>query len=137
MDGNQQDSDQQARLDLIIHPLRLRIIRLLEGRERTISEIGEILVHIPQATLYRHINKLQQGGIIQIMAERAVRGAKERTYALVGDGIYLRQRPLELNRKELIEFTGRLEELLDSYSDRLPAADRELRLFSGLIIPEV
>lgn len=68
--------------DLILHPVRMRIILALTGSRRTSQELAEILNDVPQATLYRHINRLAQAGIIQVVEERPVRGTVEKVYAV-------------------------------------------------------
>ncbi len=68
--------------DLILHPVRLRIIQALSGRSLTPQQLAETLSDVPQATLYRHINKLAEGGILAVVAERRVRGTLEKVYSL-------------------------------------------------------
>jgi DNA-binding transcriptional ArsR family regulator len=76
------------RADLVIHPVRLRIIlAFARGRRLTAREVAEILADVPQATLYRHIERLYRGGALAIAAERRIRGAVERTYVLAEGGV--------------------------------------------------
>lgn len=78
------------RTDLILHPLRMRIIQsLLIDRQLTAQQIGALLPDVPQATLYRHLQKLVQGGVVAVVDERPVRGAIERRYALARGGASL------------------------------------------------
>jgi predicted transcriptional regulator len=70
------------KFETIIHPVRLRIIRLLQNDPMTTVEIGNRLSDIPQATLYRNIDKLIKTGFIKITEEKKVRGAIERTLVL-------------------------------------------------------
>ena len=72
--------------ELIIHPVRLRILRLLSDRRMTVEDIHRRLGDIPIATLYRHINALTEGGAIAVAEERRVRGTMERHYALAPGG---------------------------------------------------
>lgn len=69
-------------LELIIHPIRSRIIRLLAKRELTTEQIGKLLSDIPQATLYRNIKKLYDNQVIRITKEEKVRGTVRKTYTL-------------------------------------------------------
>ncbi len=72
------------RLQLLLHPHRLRIVQLLEpGRRLTARQIGRVAPDIPPATLYRHLNQLVEGGILAVVEERPVRNMTERVYALV------------------------------------------------------
>ena len=68
--------------DLILHPVRLRLLTELTGRSLTSRQLAAALPDIPQATLYRHIKTLHDGGIFRTVAESMVNGALERTYAV-------------------------------------------------------
>ena len=69
--------------DLIIHPTRLRIIQhLLLHQPCTAKGIAGALPDIPQASLYRHIRRLYDGGVLLVENERQVRGTVERSYIL-------------------------------------------------------
>jgi DNA-binding transcriptional ArsR family regulator len=68
------------RPDILLHPVRLRIVLATAGDEVTTKDIAKRIPDVPQATLYRHIAKLADAGIIYIVGERQARGAVERTY---------------------------------------------------------
>jgi helix-turn-helix protein len=69
--------------DLVLHPVRLRIIQAFLGdRALTTSELRGELGDVPAASLYRHVAKLVDAGVLSVVAERRVRGAVERTYVL-------------------------------------------------------
>lgn len=72
----------ESRVDLILHPARLRILLALSGRELTAQGLSEILKDIPQASLYRHLNRLVKAKIIKVVSEHQVRGTHERVYTL-------------------------------------------------------
>lgn len=72
----------RSKIDLVIHPQRLRIVAILFGREMTIREIALTMPDLPSATLYRHVNQLARGGVITVVAEKRVRGAVERRYTV-------------------------------------------------------
>ena len=70
-------------LDLLLHPVRLRIVYALSGdRVRTTAELCESLSDIPKTTVYRHVGLLVEGGVLEIESEQRVRGAVERHYRL-------------------------------------------------------
>jgi hypothetical protein len=72
-----------ASADLLLHPVRLRILQAFLGdRELTTSELAAELADIPAASLYRHVARLVDAGVLAVVAERRVRGALERTYVL-------------------------------------------------------
>lgn len=72
----------KRRSDLILHPVRLRIVLAASGRRVTTAELGEQLPDVPQASLYRHVGVLADAGVLEVVAERPVRGTVERTYRL-------------------------------------------------------
>jgi hypothetical protein len=69
--------------DLLLHPVRLRIVQAFLGeRALTTSQLSAELSDIPAASLYRHVARLVNAGVLQVVSERRVRGALERTYML-------------------------------------------------------
>jgi hypothetical protein len=69
--------------DLLLHPVRLRIVQAFLGdRALTTSDLRRQLPDVPPASLYRHVARLVDAGVLTIVGERRVRGAVERTYAL-------------------------------------------------------
>jgi DNA-binding transcriptional ArsR family regulator len=72
------------RADLIIHPVRLRIIQQFGPRERvTAQHLAIQLPDVSHATLYRHLAALVRGGVLAVVDVRPVRAAQEKLYALV------------------------------------------------------
>jgi hypothetical protein len=72
-----------ATADLLLHPVRLRIVQAFLGdRALTTSELREELPDVPAASLYRHVARLVDAGVLGVVSERRVRGALERTYIL-------------------------------------------------------
>jgi DNA-binding transcriptional ArsR family regulator len=70
-------------LELLGHPVRLRIVHALRGgRELTTAELGARITDVSKATLYRHVELLAEGGILEVAEERRVRGAVERRFRL-------------------------------------------------------
>jgi DNA-binding transcriptional ArsR family regulator len=75
--------------DLLLHPIRLRIVQALVGQPMTAGELKNVLGDVAQATLYRHIKALEAGHLIEIIAERPIRGTVERTYGVVEEAVSL------------------------------------------------
>jgi DNA-binding transcriptional ArsR family regulator len=68
---------------IILHPVRIRISQtLLNGKKLNAQQISEYLQDVPQATLYRHLNKLLEAGVIEVVQENQVRGTVEKIYGL-------------------------------------------------------
>ena len=69
--------------DLLLHPVRLRIVQAFLGdRALTTTELRSELPDVPAASLYRHVARLVNAGVLGVVSERRVRGAVERTYIL-------------------------------------------------------
>jgi hypothetical protein len=74
-----------ASADLLLHPVRLRILKAFMGdRALTTSQLAAEMSDVPAGSLYRHVAKLTTAGVLQVVAERRVRGAVERTYTMRG-----------------------------------------------------
>lgn len=76
---------QASTLELILHPLRLRILQAMAGRTVTTAELADLFDDVAATTVYRHVNTLLDAGVLTIVSEQRVRGAVERTLALVED----------------------------------------------------
>ncbi|MGW4249053.1 helix-turn-helix domain-containing protein [Nocardia sp. NPDC004722] len=73
-------------IDLLLHPVRLRIVHALSGgRTRSATELCEHLIDVPRTTIYRHLGLLVDGGVLEVAEERRVRGAVERSYRVAAD----------------------------------------------------
>lgn len=73
-------------LELLGHPVRLRIVHAMRGgRTRTTAQLCALLPDVSKAMVYRHVDLLATGGILEVADERRVRGAIERHYQLRPD----------------------------------------------------
>ena len=72
-----------ASADLLLHPVRLRIIKAFLGdRALTTTQLAAELDDVPAGSLYRHVALLTRAGLLHVVAEHRIRGAVERTYTL-------------------------------------------------------
>jgi DNA-binding transcriptional ArsR family regulator len=77
-------------LELLGQPVRLRIVHAMRGRRTlTATQLCDRLPDISKATVYRHIDVLTDGGILEVAEERRVRGAVERHYRLRQDRVVI------------------------------------------------
>ncbi|MGK4578619.1 helix-turn-helix domain-containing protein [Kitasatospora sp. HPMI-4] len=73
-------------LELLAHPIRLRIVHAMGGgRLLTTAQLCSRIPEASKATVYRHIDLLVDGGILEVAEERRVRGAVQRHYRLRQD----------------------------------------------------
>jgi hypothetical protein len=66
------------RVDLLMHPVRIRIVLAAANRVLTTRQIALYLPDVRQTTLYRHINLLIEGGVLTVVKQTRQRGATER-----------------------------------------------------------
>lgn len=66
--------------ELLLHPIRLRIVSALTGDNVTAKDLAKALPDVPQTTLYRHINVLVDGGLLEVVDEIPQRGTVERVF---------------------------------------------------------
>jgi DNA-binding transcriptional ArsR family regulator len=72
-----------ASADLLLHPVRLRIVKAFLGdRALTTRQLAAELPDVPAASVYRHVGRLAEAGVLHVVSERRVRGITERTYML-------------------------------------------------------
>jgi DNA-binding transcriptional ArsR family regulator len=83
------DDEPAERLDLedlglvaeVTNPIRGRMMRRLKD-PHTVAELAELL-DVPVTRLYHHINRLEDHGLIRVVATRRVGAATERRYQVV------------------------------------------------------
>ena len=70
-------------LELLTQPVRLRIVHAMRGGQTaTTAQLCERIADVSKATVYRHIEALVAGGVLEVVEERRVRGAVERSFQL-------------------------------------------------------
>lgn len=82
-------ADDRSVADTLLHPVRLRIVQALVGRQLTTQQLKDELSDVPQASLYRHVARLVDAGLLHVTDERLVRGGIERTYAVIESAVEL------------------------------------------------
>lgn len=120
-----------TRPDLLLHPVRLRIVLATSGHEQTTAQLSELLSDVPPATLYRHIATLTDAGLLEVVAERQVRGGVERTFRLVAEAAGIGSADAaamtpEQHQRGFVAFVGTLVEAFGRYlrrSDADPGSD--------------
>ncbi|WP_245602241.1 helix-turn-helix domain-containing protein [Peribacillus kribbensis] len=118
----------ESKADLMLHPVRFRIVQcLLGGKEKTVQEISTDLSDIPQATLYRHINKLLEGGLVMVVEQRQVRGTLEKVLALQSPAAVSREDLGRMSRDEHMHmFMMFVSSLVDDYDRYLHQEEFDL-----------
>jgi DNA-binding transcriptional ArsR family regulator len=73
-------SEKLEKIELIMHPVRMRILTTLLGEELTTQEISERLPDVPTSSIYRHLRLLLEGELLEIAEARLVNGIQEKVY---------------------------------------------------------
>src|SRR5215469_12387520 len=72
------------RLALLLHPVRMRLVHAMRASgSLTTRELCAELPDLPKATVYRQVERLARGGVLEVESERRVRGAVERRFRLI------------------------------------------------------
>ncbi len=125
--------------DLVMHPVRLRVIEALSGRTLTTRQLREALPDVAQATLYRHVAALVEAGFLAVAGERPVRGTVERRYRLGERLAHVDQRELEAMdaaqlRSAFVVFLRKLAADFDRLVDRDDVSDRDFLGFGQTVV---
>lgn len=73
-------------MECVSNPIKCRLlIEILKSGETTAKFLAEKCVDIPQTTLYRHLKRMTEDGILQVVNETQIRGTVEKTYAVTFD----------------------------------------------------
>ncbi|ULL13632.1 transcriptional regulator [Paenibacillus sp. H1-7] len=86
MNSSDDKAKRKSKAELLLHPVRLKIIQSLIGRQLTIQQLNERMPETPQATLYRQVKLLQDSGLLRVVEHHQVRGTVERVFALAEFG---------------------------------------------------
>lgn len=70
-----------SRLEVMFHPICMRILIESDQREVTAGQIQAALPDVSAASLYRHLRRLVAEGVLEVVGERPVRGTVEKTYS--------------------------------------------------------
>ena len=113
--------------EILLHPVRLRIVLAFGAERLTTAQLAERLPDIAHATLYRQVATLVDAGLLEVVSERRIRGGTERTYALAPEGARLGpEAATALTSDELfrgfVVFAGTLVESVGRYLDH-PSTD--------------
>ena len=123
----------QNQADLLIHPVRLRIVQAFFGARRLSTEdLAAELPDVPKATLYRHVGLLANAGVLAGHTRRnTARGTPRRIYVLAqGQADLSPHQMSELSPEQHLRYftdvrgdvAGRLRTLL-GHESADPAAD--------------
>jgi len=89
-------------MDCVTNPVKCKLLlEIYSQGKATAKHLSDTYNDIPPATLYRHLKKMLNDGILQVIDETQVRGTVEKTYALafnIHDGM---EAMLEENSGEL------------------------------------
>ncbi|MFJ2503830.1 helix-turn-helix domain-containing protein [Microbacterium sp. AGC62] len=109
--------------DVILHPVRIRIVQQLGGRDLTTAELRDAIPDVSQPTLYRHVAALIDAGVLAVAKERKVRGTTERTLTLGDRMAHVPEAELQAMsdlqlRSAFLTFLGDLAGRFDRFADQ-------------------
>jgi DNA-binding transcriptional ArsR family regulator len=121
------DMSVSSAADVLLHPIRLRIVRALAGMaDATVGEISNLLGDVPPASLYRHIKKLVAVGIIETSSQRPVRGATESRYRVARGALSASDMRSASKEDHLRYFVTFAATMIDDYAAYLASGEPDL-----------
>ncbi|SHI46560.1 Helix-turn-helix domain-containing protein [Clostridium cavendishii DSM 21758] len=74
---------EDKRIEVFMHPIRIKILHELIKKDRvTNKEILESFKGVPKSTLYKHISKLLNEGIIEVVHEKNIKNNFDKIYKI-------------------------------------------------------
>ncbi len=70
------------KVELILHPVRFRILQTIDGGALTTQQIADEMIDVPKSSIYRQLKLLLDGEMIEIAETKIVNGIQEKTYRL-------------------------------------------------------
>lgn len=111
--------------ETLLKPQRIEVLRLL-AEPRTCTELGALLGQTPQRVYY-HVKRLHDAGLVDLVAERKVRGISEGTYQAGARSYWLSPRlvgRLGLRRSQDEMSLGHLLDLMEEVQADVAGLDR-------------
>ncbi len=99
-------------VDALLHPVRARVVDLLDARPGTIAEIGLRLEaslgrQVPTTSLYRHMRILMDSGLVTVVETRPTDGAPSAVYGIDHDVSNLR--PDSVDHVKMMELVAMIQ----------------------------
>lgn len=114
------DNMKEDNANIVLHPIRLQLLRALANRQLSIAQLLDELQSVPIATAYRHIKKLLDAGLIYVCDERIVKGTVERIFALPQKELINNETLQKASKEEHFNFFSTfVATLLDDYKQYL------------------
>lgn len=102
---------QSELVKIVSHPLRVRCLIAMAERETSASKLAEEL-DVNVGTLWSHIRKLEQAGVIEEVRQEDVRGATEHFYKAVIRPLTTAEENEEVPPEERTEWAARVVQLI-------------------------
>ncbi len=112
--------------DLIIHPVRFRILRAIGQDAVTTQEISDRLPDVPKSSIYRHLKLLLEGDMVIIADTKLVNGIQEKVYQLAQRPHLTAEDMAGLSAEEHVQyFTTYIMTLLQDFASYATDAEAE------------
>ncbi len=117
------------KIELFLHPIRLRILQTLVAEQLTTQEIADRLPDVPKSSIYRHLKTLLDAGMVGVADTRPVKGVEEKVYRLAQAPYIDAQEAARLTADDYMRyFTTFMVTLLHDFSNYVtPTAHPDLQ----------
>jgi hypothetical protein len=114
------------KLDLVFHPVRLRLLQVLSNTTLTTQEMADLLPSIPKSSIYRHLKLLLDEGLVRVIDTRPIKGILEKVYTLENTPQLTMEDLKSLSREDHLRiFTLYIASLQKGFSDFLESTPLE------------
>ncbi|WP_343250548.1 helix-turn-helix domain-containing protein [Diplocloster hominis] len=73
-------------MDAFVNPVKSKLLLEIYTHQKiTTKELSAAFPDIPQATMYRHMNRMLKDGLIEVVEENKIRGVTEKVYGIAFD----------------------------------------------------
>lgn len=114
------------KVELILHPVRFRILQTIDGGTLTTQQIADQLTDIPKSSIYRQLKILLEGEMITVAETKIVNGIQEKTYQLAQKPYLGAGDMANLSSEEHIHFfTIYIMNVLHEFADYVQCSEAE------------
>ena len=130
MPRNAADTEDPRLVKALAHPIRLRIMELLDGQTKTPKQLAADL-DLPLENGSYHVRTLKQFGFIKLEETRQVRGAVEHHYAAATHP-RVATSPYVVDEEGFAEISGILDEAIQRVEDAAAASRKRMGRGKGI-----
>lgn len=110
--------------DLIIHPVRLRMLQFLSETPLTTEQLAQKMPDVAKSSIYRHLKKLLEAGMVEASERRTTKGFVEKVYRNLAQPQFTPEDAEQMTKKDhLYYFSAYVATLIQGFKTYLETQD--------------